>query len=336
MNVNPSLRLQGTDLVKSKEGLSLDAKKTGIAFSGEKENRLVLSIMGMTIHNGPGIRTLILLKGCPLRCVWCSTPESQSSKQELGFFPEKCNRCDKCILNCPTGAIILKEEKIQIDRSKCNNCGECIKVCYPEALRFYGENITVDELLQEVKKDKIFYKHSGGGVVISGGEPLLEIAFTKKFVKACWTEGMSIGVDTCGYVPWTNIEQVLDYVDYFLLDIKHMNPRRHKEITGVSNELIISNAQRISERNIALYIRVPVIPGYTDSEENLRAISVFASKLNSLKEVHLIPMHHLGAKRYETLHRPYLIADVPMISNNKMEDMRQLVESYGVRCSIIG
>ncbi|HWQ73030.1 MAG TPA: glycyl-radical enzyme activating protein [Desulfitobacteriaceae bacterium] len=300
------------------------------------ESRLVLSIMGTTIHNGPGIRTLVLLKGCPLRCAWCSTPESQSPTPEIGIFPDKCTRCGKCVEICPNGAMKINKEKIQIDRLKCNNCGECTKICYSEALRLYGRKMTVEELINEVKKDIIFYKHSGGGVVISGGEPLSEIQFIKEFAKACRAEGISLGVDTCGYVPRTNIEQMLEYIDYVLLDIKHMDSRRHKEITGVPNELIISNAQFISKMNVPIYIRVPVIPGYTDSEENIRAISNFAGSLHSLKEVHLMPIHHLGAKRYESLNRPYLIADIELIPQNTMESMKRLLESYGAICKIVG
>jgi pyruvate formate lyase activating enzyme len=196
--------------------------------------------------------------------------------------------------------------------------------------------MTVEELLQEIKKDKLFYKHSGGGVVISGGECLSQIGFNKAFVQACKVEGISVGGDTCGYVPWTNIEPILEYTDYFLYDIKHMDSDRHREITGVPNEIILSNAQRISERNVAIYIRVPLIPGYNDSEANLKAVSRFASSLNSLVEVHLMPVHHLGTKRYESLNRPYPIAGVPLIPKETMQGMQQLVETYGVKCKIVG
>jgi len=194
--------------------------------------------------------------------------------------------------------------------------------------------MTVEELLEEAKKDIAFYRHSGGGVILSGGEPLLNPDFTLKLLQGLKEEGINVGIDTCGHVPWASIEQMLPYIDFFLWDIKHMDPERHKELTGVSNKLILSNARAVSQRNIPLYIRVPVIPGYNDSEENIRAICEFAQGLSSVVEVHLIPLHHLGKTRYDSLNRPYPIAHIPLVPDSVLQDMKRLVESYGFMCSI--
>jgi pyruvate formate lyase activating enzyme len=298
--------------------------------------RLVLSITRMTIHNGPGIRTLILFKGCPLRCLWCSTPEAQKDEAEIALYPDKCIHCEQCVPVCPMNAINLTGETISINRVMCNNCGKCVQVCYAEAIKLLGQEMTVEELLTEAKKDAIVYKHSRGGVTISGGEPLLNPNFTKELLRTFKEENISVGVDTCGHVPWTNIEKVLPYIDFFLWDIKHMNSEEHRKYTGVSNNLILSNTRSVSKRNIPLYIRVPVIPGYNDSEENIRATCEFARGLSSLVEVNLLPLHHLGRARYDSLNRAYLIANVPLTPDSVLQNIKRLVESYQLNCGIVG
>jgi pyruvate formate lyase activating enzyme len=297
---------------------------------------VVFNIDRMTVHNGPGLRTVVYLKGCPLRCLWCSTPESQKPHPEIAIYPDRCTHCGYCAPVCPLHAIKLTKETISINRAQCDNCGKCAEVCYPEALKLLGQVMTVEELLEEVKKDIVFYKQSGGGVTVSGGEPLLAPEFLKRFLSACREEGISAGIDTCGHVPWENIEQVLPYVDFFLWDIKHMDPVKHREFTGVTNELILSNARALSKVGIPLYIRVPVIPGYTDSDRNIKAICKFALELPSVVRVDLLFMHHLGKARYDSLNRVYPIADVPTIPNDVLQRMKLLVESYGLRCSIGG
>lgn len=298
--------------------------------------RIVLSITRMTIHNGPGVRTLILFKGCPLRCVWCSTPESQNAEPELAVEPEKCTRCGECVSVCPVGAISLIEETVALDRGRCDMCGACAKVCSPQAITVLGHDMTVPQLLREVEKDAVFYKHSQGGVTLSGGEVLLQPEFTRALAQTCKEKGIGVGVDTCGHVPWSNIEQVLPYVDYFLWDVKAMDPERHRELTGVSNDLILRNARVVAERGIPLYLRLPVIPGCNDSEENFRAACEFVSTLSSAVEVSLLPLHHLGRARYAKLNRLYPMTDVPLIPDEVMRDIKRLVESYGLNCSIGG
>lgn len=297
--------------------------------------RYVLNIFRMTTHNGPGIRTLIQFKGCPLRCLWCSTPESQEGAPELAYYPPKCIGCQRCASRCYLNAIKTGNERISIDRSLCDSCGRCAEVCTSEALKLLGQPMTVGELVEEVNKDGVFYRHSGGGVTLSGGEPLMNPRFTGKLLKALKAEEISVGVDTCGYMRWEDLEPMLSDIDFFLWDIKHMNPEVHKQLTGVSNELIISNAQAVSERHIPIYIRVPVIAGYNDSEENIRAVCVFARKLPSLAAVDLMPLHHLGKTRYESLARRYPISETIFTPDGTIQKIKQLVQLYGLKCNIV-
>jgi pyruvate formate lyase activating enzyme len=195
--------------------------------------------------------------------------------------------------------------------------------------------MSVGELLEEVKKDSVIYKQSHGGVTISGGEPLMKPGFTNLLLKAFKEEGINVGVDTCGYVRWDIIQRMLPNIDFFLWDIKHMNPEKHEELTGASNELILNNARAVSERNIPLYIRVPLIPGYNDSEENIRAVCEFSQGLRSAVEVDLLPLHHLGESRYRSLDRPYPIANIPLVPDDILQTMKRIIESYGLKCNIV-
>jgi pyruvate formate lyase activating enzyme len=298
--------------------------------------RLVLSIQRMTIHNGPGLRTLVLFKGCPLRCLWCSTPESQKLESEIAVYPNKCSGCHRCVDVCPSRAITLCNDRLSVNRSLCNDCGKCADVCYSEAIKLLGLPMTPEELLEEVKKDLVMYRHSGGGVTISGGEPLSDPDFNRKFLDIVKHADINVGVDTSGYVPWTAIEPILHNIGFFLWDIKIMDPISHKKLTGVSNELILRNVQKISDKGIPIYLRIPVIPGYNDSEENIRTTCKFAQTLSSVVEVDILPLHHLGKARYESLDRIYPISNLSLIPDNVLQDMKDIVESYGLKCRIGG
>jgi len=228
----------------------------------------------------------------------------------------------------------LIDKLVNVDRAVCNNCGKCTEVCNAEALRLLGQAMTVEDLVAEAKKDVPFYRRSGGGVVISGGEPLLKPEYTLRLVKALADESMSVGIDTSGYVPWATIEPLLPYVDFFLWDIKHMDPERHRQLTGVDNDLILANARSLSRKGAHLYVRFPVIPGCNDSVDNIRATCAFTASLSSVLGFDLIPLHHLGKARYESLDRVYPIAELHLIPDSEMQDMKRIVESYGLKCSI--
>jgi pyruvate formate lyase activating enzyme len=297
--------------------------------------RRVLSITRMTIHNGPGIRTLVLFKGCPLRCQWCSTPESQSAEPELALHASRCILCGRCVPLCPVGAIDLSGQTLRVERSLCTGCGECTEVCPSEALVMLGRMTTTRDLCQELMKDKSFFKHSGGGVTLSGGEPLLDTDYVFDLSVKLKREGISTGIDTCGCVPLRNIERVLPYVDFFLWDIKHMDPHRHKELTGVSNETVLENLKAVSRLRVPIYIRMPVIPGHNDSGENIRVACEFILSLPTVVEIDLLPVHHLGQARYESLNRVYPISGLPLIADPVLEEFKRLVESYGLKTCIV-
>jgi pyruvate formate lyase activating enzyme len=296
--------------------------------------RNVISITRMTTHNGPGMRTLILFKGCPLRCLWCSTPESQIGKPELGVFTDKCIHCDQCLQACPENAIQLTEKTLSVDRSLCNNCGKCTKVCNSEALKILGLPLSAEDLVRESKKDLIFFRKSHGGVTLSGGEPLLDLEFNLELLPRLKEEGITVGMDTCGFVPWKNIESLLPYIDFFLWDVKHMDSEKHKQLTGVPNKLILKNARLIAECKVPIYIRLPLIPSYNDSQENLKKTCEFARGLSSVVEVDLLPLHHLGKARYTSLNREYPIEGLALINEDELQNIKRLVESYGLRCVI--
>jgi len=298
--------------------------------------RLVISITRMTVHNGPGIRTLILLKGCPLRCIWCSTPESQGEAPEIAFYPDKCILSNDCLPVCPKNAITAGDKTVVIDRELCDNCGQCASVCYTEALKLFGQEYTAGELVSEVLRDDIFYRYSGGGVTLSGGEPFFRPEYLLALLKELKQNGISCGIDTCGFTARKHIEAVLPYVDFFLWDIKHMNRDKHIEYTGISNELILDNVRFVAGENIPLFLRVPVIPGYNDSEDNLLDLCNFAKTLSFLEEIDLLPLHHLGKARYAALGREYPIQGIPLIKEEKLEQMKRLIESTGLKCNVIG
>jgi len=208
----------------------------------------VFDIQRYSIHDGPGIRTTVFVKGCPLRCKWCSNPESQNSYPEVLFSKAKCDGCGKCVEVCPLGAIILDGDGIHIDRAKCDRCMKCLDVCYPHAIRCAGERKSVEEVIEEVSKDELFYRNSGGGVTISGGEPLFQPQFTLALLKECKERQLHTALDTCGFANWKEMEGILDYTDLVLFDIKHLDPEMHLMGTGLEMSLSLKTSTGLLKR----------------------------------------------------------------------------------------
>lgn len=293
---------------------------------------LIFNIQRFSIHDGPGIRTTVFFKGCPLRCRWCSNPESLNGYPEIVTMELRCTRCGRCREVCPVDAIVLDDAGRHIDRGVCNLCLKCAEVCPTGAIAVTGRWMTVDEIMSEVASDDLFYQNSGGGVTLSGGEPLLQWEFALELLKACKQRGFHTALDTSGDADWDVLEKVLKGTDLVLYDIKHMDPVKHREGTGKTNELILENARKTAAVS-RTWLRVPLIAGYNDSEENLKAVARFGREIGAEK-VSLLPYHVWGEAKYERLGRKYPMQGVNALSNEQVETCRQVVEEAGVKATV--
>ena len=304
------------------------------------ENRtgLIADIQHYSLQDGPGIRTTVFVKGCPLRCRWCHNPEMVNPGKEVWYTPAKCTICGKCIEVCPAHAIKGYKDGREIDRNACiarTGCLKCVEVCPNRAMSAIGHEKTVEDAVEEVRKDAVFYRHGGGGACISGGEPSLQTDFTAEFLKECQDHGIYTSIETCGYASWDKLSQVAQYADLILYDIKHMDSIKHKEGTGVSNELILENLKKLAKMGKKIRIRVPVIPGYNDSEDNLKKTAEFMVS-NNLKYIDILPYHSFGEGKYERLCNKYDYAGKQAPSDEEMEKRKALLESYGLQVTIGG
>jgi pyruvate formate lyase activating enzyme len=293
---------------------------------------IIFNIQGYCIHDGPGIRTSVFLKGCPLCCSWCQNPESHFPLPELFFAEEKCTGCGTCIPICPEKAIRLQGIKSYTDRQLCKGAGLCVDACPNEARAVIGRRATADEVFKEIAADSLFYRESGGGVTLSGGEPLAQPEFAASILRKCRDAGFHTALDTCGYASWTAAREVLHYVNLVLFDFKHMNPEIHRRYTGVSNELILQNAENIHhEMSIPMWARVTLVPGFNDSVENIEATARFiADRLSSAIPVHLLPYHRLGEAKWEKLGGKNEFASIEIPGERQLVECRRIFESFGL------
>jgi pyruvate formate lyase activating enzyme len=319
----------------------------------------VYDIQGFAVQDGPGIRTTVFLKGCPLRCPWCHSPESQQFHAQLSWISVRCigiEKCGKCLDACPKGALspsrlirhAATEEDIQhvqIDRERCDNCGACAAVCAPKALYICGTDYTVEELVERVCKDVPFYEHSGGGVTISGGEPLSQPEFLIRLLMRLKERGIQTAVDTSGYAPRATIERVLPHADLFLYDIKHMDSGQHRMATGVPNELILENALAIARSAGAagvpgaaggkIQIRIPIIPDFNDSLENMRSTGMFCKSLgDALTVIQLLPYHNLGVMKYQRIDGRKAVLEAAPPSDGNIRRIQELLQELGLPVTV--
>lgn len=297
---------------------------------------LIFDIKRYAIHDGPGIRTTVFLKGCPLRCWWCDNPESQSPSKQFIFWPERCLQCDACIDVCEKDAIVNKNGKLrEIDQTRCDFCESCVEACYTEALQIVGQEIGVKALLREIEKDRDFYRESGGGVTFSGGEPFSQPEFLYEILVACKRKNLHTAVDTCGFVSWDILKRACAYVDLFLYDIKLMDAKKHRRYTGVSNQLILSNLRKLAKTHHVI-VRLPVIPQINDDAENIRQVGEFLSGLKEIEEIDLLPYHRLGFSKYERINRRYAIKDIKPPDPERINDVLKALERFGFRVNVGG
>lgn len=299
----------------------------------------IWDIKKYAIHDGPGIRTNVFLKGCPLRCIWCCNPESQEFRTEIIVIPQNCARCGRCSDACPLQAIAEDAgRKKRIDLSRCDLCGICVTACPNGALRLMGKQVSVEDVLREVARDSAFYQRSGGGLTLTGGEPAAQPEFATELLRRYKTEerGRHAAVETCGFADWTALSRLVEYADLVLFDIKHMDPKRHLELTGAENELILRNARRIAESGRRLVIRFPLVPGINDDEDNVRKTAAFVRGLPGVEELDILPYHRMGEPKYAQLGRVYGCPGIQTSAPEKIESLRAVVEESGLRAKIGG
>ena len=291
----------------------------------------------MSTDDGPGVRTTIYFNKCLLNCVWCHNPESIPNKPQIQWLEQKCIGCNSCVEICRKDALSMKEDGLNIRREKCNSCGDCIAACPSTALSMLGEWWELKDLFHEIEKEKIFFTKSKGGITVSGGEPTLQSDFLLRFFKLCKKNGISTALDTCGYSRKKIYQKLLPYVDLILLDIKMIDPDKHKQYTGVRNELILENAKWISnyikENGKKLWIRTPLIPKYTATNENIKAIGEFITfDLNNIPEKwDLLSFNKLCEVKYSRLGRSWILKDEPLMTKQEMEHFLELAKKTGVK-----
>lgn len=260
------------------------------------ERGIVCNIQHYSIHDGPGVRTIVFLKGCPLRCRWCANPETQAVQPQLMVLTDRCVGCGACKAVCPRKAVRLEGGKAVTDRGLCTACGTCQKVCKADARSIMGETMSVEDIVAQAAEDSLFYAGTGGGVTLSGGEVLLQADFAAAILKGCRKSGIHTAIETCGFADWERVRQVAREADLILYDLKHMDSERHRQGTGQGNERILENLTRISEKlKKTIWVRVPLIAGYNDDEDHIRSMASFLKKsVSCCEQVHLLPYHNLG------------------------------------------
>ncbi len=297
----------------------------------------IFDIKRYAIHDGPGIRTTVFFKGCTLHCQWCHNPEGIDRKHEIMYRPERCAEdCRQCVTSCPQNAIVKKTKVIHIDKNRCNLCGVCGEVCGYEAIEWVGRDVTVQEILDEVEKDRIFYEESGGGVTLSGGEPLVQSKFLLELLDELGKRNIHTAIDTSGFVPFKILEEASQKADLLLYDLKIMDERRHKELTGESNVLILDNLRKISADGREIIIRTPVIRGINDDEDNIQRLSESLLFCKNLKKINLLPYHKGAEGKLRRLMKKSALNDFKAPSEKRLDEIKRKLASHGFTVKIGG
>lgn len=295
---------------------------------------MVFDIKRYAIHDGPGIRTTVFMKGCPLSCQWCHNPEGLSIEPCITYDAKQCIGCRECITACPENALELTPQGIILNKDVCTACGCCADICTAKAREMAGRQETVSHLLDIISRDRLFYETSGGGVTFSGGEPLLQWKALVPLLKGCSKSGIHRAVDTSGYCPWEALEEVAKHTDLFLFDLKLMDDTRHMVHTGVSNELILSNLKKLSRTGISLIIRVPLIPGINTDSKNLKKTGAFIAGLTGVQQVDLMPYHDFQRSKYMKFSQAYPGEQIPPITEPEIATASDILQSFGLNLHV--
>lgn len=302
----------------------------------------IFDIKKYSINDGPGIRTTVFFKGCPLDCWWCHNPESKAFKPELMFRANRCTLCAECVPTCPLNAISPHPNPspengrgaMTTDWAVCDNCGQCAEACYNGARELVGREMTVAQVMKEIERDVPFFDQSKGGVTFSGGEPLMQRKFLAELLKICREHEIHTVVDTSGYATWEAIDSIRGYVNLFLYDLKLMDDERHKQYTSVSNKLILENLRRLDEVGAACVVRIPLIPGVNDDEENLRESGKFLAELKNIVVVDLMGYHDIAKAKYEALGQVYRLSETKAPSAEKLQAAAKILEGFGLSVKV--
>lgn len=312
---------------------SLNSPKKLDQITMQRATGLIFDVKHFAVHDGPGVRTTIFLKGCPLGCLWCHSPESQEAKPQIAFNPDRCIGCGSCVESCQEGALLSPGK---FDVGKCTLCGSCVDECYSNALEMIGKYVDVGCILNVVDRDRAVIDRSGGGVTISGGEPLSQPDFTLRLLTTLKEEGYHTALDTCGHAPIAVLDSMLPYVDLLLYDVKHMDPESHRELTGVSNETILSNLRYVARRMMPLHIRMPLIPGVNDSEENLEDTCTFIKGLERVDTIELLPYHRLGVSKYSAINKEFALRQLLPQEPEELLKIRDFIAEKGLNVILEG
>jgi len=291
----------------------------------------VFNVQRFSTEDGPGIRTTVFMKGCPLRCRWCQNPEGLSPHPQLVWYDVRCIGARRCIAACPANALELTPAGLQIDRDRCSPCHLCSEACPSGALEVIGRRWTASDLVAHVAKDRAFYETSGGGVTVSGGEPAMQPGFLEAFLAGCGDAGIRVALDTCGYADWGVYDRLLPLVDLVLFDLKVADRERHRQATGVYPDRIFANAASIARRGLPMWIRTPIVPEYTDAEENVTAIAAFIrERLPTVERWDLLAYTNLGRPKYHRLDLPYALEATGLLARHQMERLASLAATSNV------
>lgn len=300
---------------------------------------LLTDFQRFSVHDGPGIRTIVFLKGCPLHCAWCQNPETTSPRPEIMFIPQNCVGCGRCINECPQDCIRGSAGRGRaIDRDGCMlpACGKCQRICYANAINISGRYLTVAETMEVLMRDRGFYERTGGGVTFSGGEPFAQPRFLRELARSAKERRLHTAVETCGHVNWDVLSSILGYLDMVLYDLKHMDPERHLQGTGVHNRLILENLKRIDSSGIPIRARLPLVPGFNDSEDNVRATSAFIASLSHLETLDILPYHRMGEPKWAQLDLSYTLHGVEPHTRNQVFARAAIAREYGIEVTVGG